>query len=143
MKQLIQLVHSTIVTRVYNKNLVIKNSAKNIEVLNDAYLRIVTECLIVEDVFTEEEYNKVREPRIRLWHFSRPWKNLQVQLISFYYINVETIGKWKNIYFFKSEKMHKSFLMSFLTIGKWQNIFFFQIWKNAQVFSNEKMHKSI
>ena len=50
--------------------------------------------------------------------FFQIWKNLQVQLMSFYYINVETIEKRKNI-------------------------FFFQIWKNAQVFSNEKMLKSI
>ena len=45
--------------------------------------------------------------------FFQIWKNLQVQLMSFYHINVATIGKWKNIYFFKSEKMHKSFLTSF------------------------------
>ena len=58
------------------------------------------------------------------------WKNVQVQLMSFCYINVETIGKWKNEFFFRisknahvfsnefllqrySKKMHKSFLMSF------------------------------
>ena len=36
---------------------------------------------------------------------SQKWKNLQVQLMSFYYINVETIGKLKNWFFlFKSEK---------------------------------------
>ena len=46
------------VARVYYKNLVaIRNSANNIEVLNDALKRIVSECPIVEDIVTEEEYN--------------------------------------------------------------------------------------
>ena len=32
------------------------------------------------------------------------WKNLQVQLMSFYYRNLETIGKCKNVKKFNSEK---------------------------------------
>ena len=50
------------VARVYNKNLVaIRNSAKNIEVINDALQRIARECPIVDDVATEEEdeYNNM------------------------------------------------------------------------------------
>ena len=45
-------------------------------------------------------------------------KNVQVQLVSFYCINGEKIGKWKNvIYFFKSEKMLQVQLMSFYLIN--------------------------
>ena len=50
-----QLAHSKMVARVCYKNLVaIRNSANNI---NDALKRIVSECPIVEDIVTEEEYN--------------------------------------------------------------------------------------
>ena len=47
----------------------------------------------------QQEYEKMN-------FFFKTGKNVQVQLMSFYYINVETIGKL--ILSFKSEKFYKS-----------------------------------
>jgi len=52
-------------------------------------------------------------------------KDIEVQLMSFYYINVETIEKWKNlILIFKSEKNYKSSWWASLTqvYKQWKNI---------------------
>ena len=45
--------------------------------------------------------------------FFKTGKNVQVQLMSFYYINIETIGKLINNFFFKFEKNVQDQLMSF------------------------------
>ena len=44
------------------------------------------------------------------------WKNLQVQLMSFYYINIETIRIWKNEFFFQTWKNIQVQLMNFCYI---------------------------
>ena len=70
-------------------------------------------------------------------------KNLQVQLMSFYYINVETIENGKIYIFFKSEKCTSLFKWVSITIRKLKNIYFFQIWKNAQVLPMSFSYKGI
>ena len=53
-------------------------------------------------------FSECRNNRNTIFFF-KTGKNLQVQLMSFYYINIETTGKWKIIFFSNLKKFTSLF----------------------------------
>ena len=63
-------------------------------------------CLKVQVMSFSQCRNNRNTKNINI--FFKTGKNVQVQLMSFYYINIETIGKWKNDFFFSDLKKYTS-----------------------------------
>ena len=86
--------------------------------------------------------HKCRNKNRKRNYFSKLKKFLQVQLMNFYYIKVETIGKWITFFFFQIWKNLQVQLMSFYyisieTIGKWKKWFIFSNLKKCTSPANE------